>query len=800
MDNKELSKYNQNDNYQSQVIQVNRDPFQVDFLDDNQSPVHEFFRLVMVNRWLIALVSLLIFITVSTYSLLATNMYSATSIINIGTYVNPMNTAYSMTAQNQQADSTYVLNYITDLENLATADKVLTDPTIYNKINSYLKKRPGTLEFIKSAIFIPSSSDSEENIKNTDNLEIGYSYHFPENFLKKYYGLISVSPIRRTTRVSVTATTSDKNLSAEIANAHAKAFIERISEQRKDASRKSQEDITNLINEKAKLVELKERELAIYAEENAIVSLNKDENLINRRLSELNKLLTDSQASRIKSETAFTEIRDSKDASTIIDDASIQSLRISLKEAMAKKDELLEQYTPEWPEVKHISAKIASLKKQIDEQRKQALNTLESRYKSDLETENKLKEELSIQESKKFELDRKIVDYNRMKREYEVAKTSHENLLNAHSIKQLESESDTSNISIASYATIPLSPSSPKRARNILIALFAGPAIGILLAHLLNMLDNTVKLEEDIPRLFNLPSLGHIPTFNESNTNNEGKRSSILGNLSWTKQDNQEEDEKEVLKNASTILATNNSTFLPVVDNTNSEFITISSPRSVAAESFRNIRTRILLSSADHPPKIMLVTSAKKSEGKTTFISNFSVTLAQNGKKTLVIDMDLRRPRIHSLFPIEQEAKGIANYLTGQCKLSEAIRSCAVPDLYIMPCGARPPNPAELINSQKMKDLVNTLSKEYDYILIDAPPVLPVSDAMIASKMTDGVILVVKAMDTQKQVAGMAITRLQQVGAKILGVVLNDVNTTSGNYYYYYRDTYGYYYGDSKKK
>ncbi|HQH28734.1 MAG TPA: CpsD/CapB family tyrosine-protein kinase, partial [Oligoflexia bacterium] len=183
-------------------------------------------------------------------------------------------------------------------------------------------------------------------------------------------------------------------------------------------------------------------------------------------------------------------------------------------------------------------------------------------------------------------------------------------------------------------------------------------------------------------------------------------------------------------------------------------FVTISAPRSFATESYRVIRTAILLSSADNPPKTLLVTSAKKGEGKTTFILNLAAALSQAGSKTLVVDADLRRPSVGRYFSIPSRTAGLADFLAGMKELDEVLRSTPIDRLFIIPAGSEVPNPAELIGSRKMAELLRQLAEQYDYVLVDTPPVLPATDAVSLSHAVDGVVLVVRGHVTVKHMAG----------------------------------------------
>ena len=216
------------------------------------------------------------------------------------------------------------------------------------------------------------------------------------------------------------------------------------------------------------------------------------------------------------------------------------------------------------------------------------------------------------------------------------------------------------------------------------------------------------------------------------------------------------------------------------------ELVTQSRPQSQMAESYRALRTSLLLTSLGAPPKVILVTSALPQEGKTTTSINTAIVLAQKGTRVLLIDADLRRPSIHKALGMGPKT-GLSNVLTGSATLQQAVvHSAIVPTLFILPAGTPPPNPAELLASSNMKDILAELREQYDHIIVDTPPTLSVTDAVVMSTRADAVVLVIRSGQTTKQALRRARDLLMQVNARVAGVLLNAVDLTSPDYYYYY--------------
>jgi capsular exopolysaccharide synthesis family protein len=303
--------------------------------------------------------------------------------------------------------------------------------------------------------------------------------------------------------------------------------------------------------------------------------------------------------------------------------------------------------------------------------------------------------------------------------------------------------------------------------QNILISLLLGLIGGIGLVLFLDYINNKVESVEDIDRYLKLPALGVIPVFEQP----KGRKA--LGNG-----ESETGEELVPVKNR----------------NDGNVILTQVEANSSIAESYRQLRTSLLLSSAGHAPRTLLITSSQPAEGKTTTSVNTAISLAQTGSAVLIVDADLRRPRVHKIFGLKNSA-GLCNYLAGDCDLASLIQ-IALPNLYVLPVGPLPPNPAELLGSTKMKQVVETLAANFDYVIIDSPPVSSFADSLILSALVEGVIIVIRSGFTPREMAQRTKTHLQSVGAKILGVVVNQIKLQPHDYYYYSTYYSRYYYGN----
>ncbi len=347
---------------------------------------------------------------------------------------------------------------------------------------------------------------------------------------------------------------------------------------------------------------------------------------------------------------------------------------------------------------------------------------------------------IKTEREKELETGEKSIEYNMLKRAVTTNKDIYESLLKRIGETEVTGGLKTTNISIVDKAVIPGSPSRPKKKMNLLIALFVGFFARSALAFLMDRIDQSIKSPEDLKRHVRLPVLGSVamPT---------------------------EEADKKMLI----------------------EFIAHERPRSTIAEAYRGLRTSIMFTAVEHKRKVLLFTSSGPKEGKTTTAVNLAIVMAQSGENTLLLDADLRQPRIEKTFGIKTE-HGLSEILAVDENLEAAVHHTDIPNLDVIACGVIPPNPSELLGSKKMDALIEELEKKYDRIIIDSPPVLAVTDAVVLAGKVDGTILVVKCGETHRNAALQSKEILESVkSSNVIGAVLNMVerNQTSGYYYYY---------------
>jgi len=479
-----------------------------------------------------------------------------------------------------------------------------------------------------------------------------------------------------------------------------------------------------------------------------------------QRLADLSKQALDAEKQRKNALAVYLSAKNSSDPFSIPavqNSGRIGGLQDRISELKEKKAALEVTYTKEWPEVKKIAVSIQRLEIELNKAIEEVIGSLKAQVEASQDHENRIREMYVKQRATVDQQTRDQIEMAEISQRLETNKQYLNTLLQKQREVQIASGDTGSEVNVENYSRVPRAPVGPARMRNVMIAFVLSLVAGIGLAFLLDFLDDTVKSLDDIDRYIHLPALAMIPAGGHTG-----------GRLN--------------LKGPPANAAPSDSTALAMITDV----------RSPIAESYRHLRTSLLLSSAGQPPRTILVTSSQPSEGKTTTAINTAFMLAQTGAEVLIIDCDLRRPRLHTQFEVPN-SKGLTTWLSGERDLDNLLQSYPkTPNLKILTSGPVPPNPAELLGSEEMRRLLGLLSERFAHIIIDSPPAISFTDASILSTMVDGVMLVVHGGRSSRAVVRRAKQQLLDVGAHIFGVVLNNVKMESQDYYYsgYYSNYY----------
>jgi polysaccharide biosynthesis transport protein len=589
-------------------------------------------------------------------------------------------------------------------------------------------------------------------------------------YVNTILGGLKVDPVKETrgyykeTRlIDIKYTHTDPQVASKIVNAIAETYVFSNLEKRTEANSTTGDFLQKRIAELQQQIRTAEERLVNYAKNNQIISLDPNQNTVVERLSGLNQQLLEAENERKTAEAAYNAAK-APGAATALADADakqVNEIDGKLVELRQKRALLLVDATEEAPEVKEVDQQLGELERQLKDLRSRKsttlLTNLNTRYQQTFGREQSLRKAFEQQRAQTLSQNEAAINYRIIQQEIETNKSLLNGLLQGAKENDVVLAGKPNNISVVDYGLTPDSPVGPNRARTVVAAFFLSIGLGLGLALFFEYLDDTVHSTEEVERTLHLPALAVIPA-----VGNAARRRVLPGSTALQKQTNGN--------------GTGHTELLLNVDG-----------RSPLAEAYRHLRTSVLLSTAGRAPKSLLVTSSLPGEGKTTTAVNTAISLAQTGASVVIIDADMRRPRLQAIFDMRGQ-EGLSSILSSDTSEAEMLAMVAADEasgLSVLTSGPIPPNPAELLGSDQMRRLLAALQANYTHVVIDSPPVSSFTDGVLISTMVDGVLLVVHGGRSSRHIVRRSKQLLNDVGAKIFGVVLNNVNLQSHDYYYY---------------
>ncbi len=713
------------------------------------SVVREYMRVLIKRKWVIISCVAIIFGVVTVATMRSTRIYDATGSIAI----NKSDPALL----NFKDSPNGAVDY-SDPTDLDTEVRILKSDLLALQVIKQLNLDKRT-EFggngqIPSPNAIPLTTDSlQPDSQRTTDL------------LASFKGRLRVALEPNTRIVDIHFRSPDRELAAHVVNTLISTYIEQNFKTRFESTMQTSDWLSKQLVDLQMKVETSQEKLVKYQKEHEILGIDEKQNITTSKLDELNKELTSAESDRMAKESFYTLVQAadadtaaaaalSSGAGSNLSTASsnlLEKLREQQADLKIQVAQLATQFGPAYPKLTQLNGQLKEVDAQLQAEMKKVVARVRSDYLAALQRETMLRDALTKQKQEANKLNESAIEYTLLKRDVETNRALYEGLLEKLKEAGVSAGLRSNNIRNVDAARVPSEPVEPNVPRNLAFALALGLTTGIGLAFLLEGVDNTVRTPEQAQAISALPSLGIIPMGSKGpNDSNSRQRLSLA------------------------------STKEPV------ELVTQSRPQSQMAESYRALRTSLLLTSLGAPPKVILVTSALPQEGKTTTSINTAIVLAQKGTRVLLIDADLRRPSIHKALNIGTKM-GLSNVLTGNATMGQAtVRSTILPTLFVLPAGPPPPNPAELLASAQMKDALAELREQYDHIVIDTPPILSVTDAVVMSIRADTVLLVIRSGQTTKQALRRSRDILMQVNARVSGILMNAVDLRSPDYQYCY--------------
>ena len=578
---------------------------------------------------------------------------------------------------------------------------------------------------------------------------------------------LRVQLMRDSRMLEVGFESTDPQLAARVANALVSDYSEFNFHQKYDATRQASGFMEQQLDELKAKVEKSQQAMVDYERQNAIVNVGDKQSVVEQRLADLNKDLTDAQSDRMQKESLYDMVRsDQAEVALTTQNLLLQHLDEKYADLRDQYVDALGQYGPNFPKVVRLRDQVNEIQSIIERERKRLVAQIHNDYMAALDREKLASAAVGREKAAVGELNQLLIQHNILKREFETNEQLYETLLQHLKDATVSAGLRATNIHLVDPALIPTEPVRPKKLLYIGVGLLVGLILGVTLAFVQESLDTSVKSAEDVERLISAPALAVIP----------------LARSSWRRLggDRSQPQDGGV------------------------ESIVLRHPTSSLAESYRTLRTSILLSTAPRPPQSLLVTSAQPREGKTSTSLNLAVGLAQRGVPVVIVDADMRRPGVSKALGLAENGAGLSSLLSGAHSLDEVLRQFeAVPNLWVLPAGPQPPNPADLLASPTMEKVLQELRGRFKHLVLDSAPLLLVTDATILSRLVDGVVLVVESGVTARRALVRAHRILGSAGGRILGTVVNKWDARTEGYYSYYGSYYrGYYrsYYSSKDK
>lgn len=624
------------------------------------------------------------------------------------------------------------------IKSTATAIRVVKNLNLEQNpdFNTALKKTEIGLfrSFLAGIRNIFSSGSKTEKNEIMDNATV---------LARKIQGGLKVEPVKNSRIVNISYEYPEPRLAAAIADGIANAYVEQVLDIKMGTARQAVEWMTRKIEEQKKKLEESQQALQAYMKDKDIVELENKEAVTPLKLQNLSYQLIQAEAKRREAEALYNQVKglgnNTSEALTvpaIAGDPVIQALRT--EEIKLEKDiiEMSKKFGEKHPQMVRLKEDLRAVREKITSEVKRAIQAIKNDYELAKAKETSLRHQFAQGKGEALALSEKAIQYGVLKREVESNQQMYEALLKRVKETSIIEEVKPFNISIIDRAEIPKSPVKPRKLLNILLSIIVGIFGGVGIAFFLEYLDNTFKTPDDVEEKLSVPLLGVIPFVKVS-----------------------ELQDKKV------------------------ELLTHLEQKSNLSEAYRSLRTSILLSSVE-PIKSIVITSPLESEGKTTTAVNLAISLAQLDKMVLLVDADLRKPKLHAVFGLDN-ATGLSNFLTRQV-IKEIIRESGIPNLSVITSGPIPPNSSELLSSKRMREFIDLVKEKFDIVIFDAAPLITVTDASILSTLVDGTVMVVRSGKTTFDVAKRGVKLLKDINSRILGSVLNGLDTTREGYEYLY--------------
>ena len=613
----------------------------------------------------------------------------------------------------------------------------------------------GKREFIQTQVELIKSRPVAETVIQRLELLTKDEFRNAKDPVARFQSLIKANPERNTHLINVEIEREDRSEAQIMVNALVNAFIDDVRSRRLGVSEEGLEQLRKREQTLRERLDASSEALQKFMIENDMVSFEKSQNMVMDRLVELNRQFNALQPKRMqlqaRVEAAQAAIKGGAEIATlpdIIDAPIIRSMKLDLSQLSNEYSQMVERLGEKHPNLLATTTQIQALQTKMTIEADAIIRSIQMQFDQVVAEETLLTHAIKLQEQEVYRFNHLAAQYEKLRRIQEAIEgpyTIISRRIEEIDINRIGGQGE--NIFVVGKASIPVTPSWPNKKKNMMIVILFGGALAVGVCFFLDYMDTTIKSDSDVRRLLGSKVLAGIP-----NVSHKGEMVKIV------------------------------------------DLVAFENPRSHAAEAFRTLRTALAFSIPGERVSSVVVSSTLPSEGKSLSAISIAITHAQTGKRTILIDADMRKPRLHDVFNVKSKI-GLSTLLSSpDTEISQAVHTTAIPSLDFIPCGAIPKNPAELIDSTAFTTLIAKLKETYDFIVFDSPPGFSLVDSMVIAKHTEGIILIVKSFQTPKAAADQFATRLREAGVRLLGVVLNTMDAPRVGYYYG-----GYYHASGKR-
>ncbi|MCI5217709.1 MAG: polysaccharide biosynthesis tyrosine autokinase [Candidatus Electrothrix sp. LOE2] len=729
-------------------------------MEDEEIHLRDYIDVIIRRKWVVFLFLFFIFFGTALFTLTSTPLFEGKGTLKASASQGQV-TSFEDIQTNVLKSMEFQQTQVNLLESEQLAIRIihkldlLTNPFFNKEIQKEKDSDTslGTLvqlAFSSVRNFIRFSSGTDEDVTQE-----GKERLLMDDVVKKLQEDLKISPVRNSELIQLSFESADPQLSSDVTNTAMEEFIQMLMDTNIQSSKNVAQFLEKQILSAQIKLEKSEKELNNFSRKAGLVSLDPKLNLIMRQLEELNDALAKARAERISKESLYQQAisKANQNLPQILQDDLIKNLKAEYSLLAGEYQDLSTTFKPAYPKMQQLKAKIDDITQRLREEKLFIIESIKNDYEAARKKQEYLEVKAEEQEQRAIELNDSATQYKILLRETETNKTIYESLLQR--AKEIEASvgAAVTNITIVDRSRVPLYPSSPKVARNLLLGMLVGLFGGIGLAFFFEYLDDTIKNPEELIERFHISVLGLIPFDKECVDNRKD-----MALKSYT------------------------------------------DPRSPVAESVRTAITSIDLSAAEHPPKTILVTSILPGAGKSSLSTNTALSYLSSGDNCLIIDVDLRKPSLHRIFDAERKGEGLSSVLSGISTLKEVIQKTDYKGLDYIASGPLPPNPAELVASNRMRELLKTVSEHYSHVILDAPPFQGFAEILVLANMVDGLILVTVEGDTPRDGVKHFRRSVLNVNGKILGAIVNKTGRQKGygaySKYSYYAYQYDYNYGE----